>query len=241
MLDYRLAQLLQRARTRLTQVKGLQVVDVVLVVLGDHVQPELLSPLCRLSLLFVLLSLLLRSLLRGVLLCLGVFLVVHLGDHRERQVQEEETSGEHQEDEVNHAPSGAGVHSHVHDGRPPLKRDALEDRQPGVPNIVEVGNAVVGVISLQAHLASRAEVPLPVHLRSRARPLVVIGEKNVRGEGTARRAHCVPAHQRILTINRGSQIRASFTSHLREAPVPQDAHEDVEAEDAKDGEEEDAK
>ena len=89
-LDYRLAQLLQRARTRLTQVEGLQVVDVVLVVLGDHVQPELLSPLCRLSLLLVLLSLLLRSLPRRALLSLSTLSFVNTDKSRSCQKLEVE-------------------------------------------------------------------------------------------------------------------------------------------------------
>ena len=84
MLDDRLTQLLQRGRASLTEIQRLEVVDLVLVILGHDVQPELLAPLRRLSLPFVRLSLLLRSLLRGILLRLGVLLVVHLGDDRER-------------------------------------------------------------------------------------------------------------------------------------------------------------
>ena len=44
----------------------------------------------------------------------------------------------------------------VHDGRPPLQRDALEDREPGVRDVVEVGDAVVGVTRLEAHHPRRA-------------------------------------------------------------------------------------
>ena len=59
------------------------------------------------------------------------------------QVEEEEAAGEDEQDEVDDRPTGDGIHAHVHDGCPALQRDALEDGQPRVLDVVEVGDAVV--------------------------------------------------------------------------------------------------
>ena len=76
---------------------------------------------------------------------LGALLVVHLRDDGEREVEEEEAPGEHEQHEVQHGPAGDGVHRRVHDWRPPLERDALENREPGVRDVVEVNQAAVRV------------------------------------------------------------------------------------------------
>ena len=45
---------------------------------------------------------------------LGALLVVHLRDHRQREVEEEESTSEHEKEKVHHGPARHGVHGHVH-------------------------------------------------------------------------------------------------------------------------------
>ena len=75
-------------------------------------------------------------------------LPVHEGDeqNRERQVDGEEGAEDDHGREVHPRPRAHRVLRVVHDVRPPLQRDALENREPRVRHVVETRDAVVGVL-----------------------------------------------------------------------------------------------
>ena len=88
---------------------------------------------------------------------------------------------ENQKNKVQTSKFGGGVHRHVHDVGPLLERDALENREPGVRDVVEVNQAAVRVPVLQAPLPVGARVPRPVRrLPPRAVLLAVLCQEHVR-------------------------------------------------------------